>query len=66
MRCRCCDRRLTDAEASSKDKLTGDFFDMCRKCREWSLHNDFNDSVKEDLGDLDQFFEENMHLTRTP
>ena len=61
MRCRCCDRRLTDAESNSKDKLTGKFFDMCRKCREWSLGvvNSYDNSSDES-DYVDQWVKDNI------
>jgi len=67
MRCKCCDKRLSDAEASSKDKLTGEFYDMCRKCREWSLGNITSNpnaisTKEEDLDFVNTYFGEYRNL----
>lgn len=32
MRCRCCDKRLSDFEATRKHINTGEYLDMCNKC----------------------------------
>jgi len=32
MRCLICDRRLSDYEATIKDKYTGEFKDTCGRC----------------------------------
>lgn len=32
MRCRCCDKRLSDFEATRKHITTGEYLDMCNKC----------------------------------
>lgn len=68
MRCECCDNRLTDQEACSKDKLTGEHLDLCRRCREWSFGNIVGiEGVSDEVDqDITQFFGENMHLTRQP
>ncbi len=60
MRCKCCDRRMTEAESNSKDKLTGEYLDLCRKCREWSLGNINNYDIKteEELDFIGQWIKE--------
>lgn len=32
MRCRCCDKKLSDFEATRKSIHTGEYLDMCNKC----------------------------------
>jgi hypothetical protein len=32
MRCYCCNKALSDYEATRKSVTTGDFLDMCNKC----------------------------------
>jgi hypothetical protein len=32
MRCYCCNKALSDYEATRKSVSTGDFLDMCNKC----------------------------------
>jgi len=32
MRCQCCDRVLTDFEATRKHAVTGMFIDLCQQC----------------------------------
>ena len=32
MRCRCCDKRLSDFESTRKHITTGEYLDMCNKC----------------------------------
>lgn len=32
MRCRCCDKRLSDFEATRKNINTNEYLDMCNKC----------------------------------
>lgn len=32
MRCRCCDKKLSDFEATRKHITTGEYLDMCNKC----------------------------------
>lgn len=32
MRCVCCNKNLSDFEATRKHALTGDFLDMCQRC----------------------------------
>lgn len=32
MRCRCCDKKLSDFEATRKSIHTGEFLDMCNRC----------------------------------
>lgn len=33
MKCQCCDRTLSDYEATVKHKETGEYLDMCNPCR---------------------------------
>ena len=32
MRCRCCDKKLSDFEATRKSIHTSEYLDMCNKC----------------------------------
>ena len=32
MRCRCCDKKLSDFEATRKSIHTNEYLDMCNKC----------------------------------
>jgi hypothetical protein len=32
MRCRCCDKKLSDFEATRKSINTNEYLDMCNKC----------------------------------
>lgn len=32
MRCRCCDKRLSDFESTRKSIHTGEYLDMCNRC----------------------------------
>lgn len=32
MRCCCCDRQLNDYEATRKNAITGEYFDLCQAC----------------------------------
>lgn len=32
MRCRCCDKRLSDFESTRKNINTNEYIDMCNKC----------------------------------
>lgn len=32
MRCRCCDKKLSEFEATRKSINTGEYLDMCNKC----------------------------------
>lgn len=32
MRCRCCDKNLSDFESTRKHVVTGEYIDMCNKC----------------------------------
>lgn len=36
MRCKACDTQLTDYECTRKDKLTGDYLDLCSHCHSYS------------------------------
>lgn len=35
MRCECCDRLLDDVEATARFAESGEFVNMCTKCRGW-------------------------------
>lgn len=42
MRCKACDKLMSDAEIKRKDSITGEFLDLCTECAEESitaLHN---------------------------
>ncbi len=51
MRCRCCDKALTDMESKAKDSTSGNYLDICRKCREWALGG-VMDNIGEDEQEL--------------
>jgi hypothetical protein len=50
MRCRACDRNLSDFESTRKDHDTGQFVDLCNQCM-----NDVNDDLSTDLFTNDRF-----------
>lgn len=64
MRCRCCDKKLSDFEATRKHITTKEYLDMCNKCystidkqvlsyERYDLYDDEQDG-NDDLGfDLD-------------
>lgn len=47
MRCKACDKMMSDYEATRKDKLTGDFLDLCGQCNQASTqaYSDFESTV---------------------
>ena len=47
MRCKCCDKVLTDVEAKSKDSLGGGYLDTCRRCRDWSIGSEVDRQAEE-------------------
>lgn len=50
MRCRACDRNLSDFESTRKDHDTGKFVDLCNQCM-----NAVNDDLSTDLFTDDRF-----------
>lgn len=61
MRCKACDIMMNDYEASRKDRLTGEYIDLCSHCNKVSTQavSDFDATVdisvdfgKEDVYDL--------------
>ena len=59
MRCKACDVMLSDYENSRKDKLTGDFIDLCSECYGHSVKamSDFETTVDSfvDFGNEDVY-----------
>ena len=53
MRCNCCNKILTDYEATRKFKSTGDYVDMCNQCFS-HIEEDVVVVERDDL-DLDQY-----------
>lgn len=47
MRCKACDKMLNDYETSRKDRLTGEFLDLCGTCHSVSSKaaSDYNTTV---------------------
>lgn len=59
MRCRCCDRLLSDYESTRKDVVTGEYLDMCNKC---FCESDLPDLIAvDDRDDLVTHDEEDGH-----
>jgi hypothetical protein len=63
MRCRCCDKKLSDFEATRKSINTGEYLDMCNKCyntisnqvltyERYDLYDDEDEDTSEQL-DMD-------------
>jgi hypothetical protein len=48
MRCTCCNKLLTEAEATAKFVDSGNYVDMCSGCREY-LPKDLMISIRKDL-----------------
>lgn len=60
MRCRSCDRALTDYEATRKGAITGEYLDLCDDCFEPIAHevaviarHDLNNDLEALEGDVD-------------
>tara|TARA_X000001036_G_C20439890_1_gene708851 strand:+ start:339 stop:530 length:192 start_codon:yes stop_codon:yes gene_type:complete len=54
MKCRACDKRLGDFEATRKDLTTGEYLDLCNNCYSVSQNEV---SEREDLRHLDSEIE---------
>ena len=55
MRCQCCNRVLSDWEATLRQASTGEFLDTCNKCLKGL---DISYIGREDLDPYEQIFEE--------
>lgn len=64
MRCRCCDKNLSDFESTRKHVITGEYIDMCNKCygtidkqvlsyERYDLYDEETDSSGSDVAELD-------------
>lgn len=64
MRCRCCDKNLSDFESTRKHVTTGEYLDMCNKCystidkqvlsyERYDLYDEEDDNLGHDLVELD-------------
>jgi hypothetical protein len=67
MRCRCCDKNLSDFESTRKHITTGEYLDMCNKCystidkqvlsyERYDLFDDEQDG-KDSVGDIPDFLD---------
>lgn len=57
MRCKACDVQLSDAESVRKDAQTGEYYDLCGACYEYSeaAVTELNDTplVQNDISAMD-------------
>jgi hypothetical protein len=64
MRCRCCDKNLSDFESTRKHVTTGEYIDMCNQCygtidkqvlsyERYDLYDEEQDDLGSELDDLD-------------
>lgn len=51
MRCQCCDKLLTDYEATLKSAVTGEYLDICIDCIDLGDREDFALIERHDLKD---------------
>lgn len=72
MRCRCCDKKLSEFEATRKSINTGDFLDMCNRCygtiskdvlsyERYDLYDDEDEQEPRQEYDLEYFDGTNSH-----
>jgi hypothetical protein len=59
MRCRCCDKRLSDFEATRKNIHTNEYLDMCNKCYS-TIDKDILAYERYDLYDEEETDESNL------
>lgn len=74
MRCVCCDKKLSEFEATRKSINTGEYLDMCNKCyntisnqvlsyERYDLYDDEDEQGTKDTYDLD-YADCNFSLSR--
>ena len=74
MRCRCCDKKLSEFEATRKSINTGEYLDMCNKCyntisnqvlsyERYDLYDDEDEQGTKEAYDLD-YADCNFSLSR--
>jgi len=58
MRCRACDKNLSDFESTRKHHESGEFVDLCNKCYS-TIQSDVNDiEEREDLRHVNDDYDE--------
>ncbi len=57
MRCYCCNKALTDFEATRKSTTTGEYLDMCNKCYS-TIKNETPAIERADLATEDDYDED--------
>lgn len=62
MRCQCCNRGLNDYESTVKYKASGDYADLCNKCRK-EIHSESGVEFigRTDLQPYEQHEEEGLY-----
>ena len=46
MRCRACDKNLSDFESTRKNEVTGEYEDLCNECYS-AIHNNISESEED-------------------
>jgi hypothetical protein len=59
MKCLCCDRILTDKEATRKHTVNGEYLDTCNSCLR-EIETDLGFSISNLEGDLEEVFDEDI------
>lgn len=62
MRCHCCNKMLSDFEATRKSVHTNEYLDMCNKCYA-TISDDLLTYERTDLYDEDEDYEEDFLST---
>lgn len=52
MRCKACNKELSDSEAVRKSKVTGEYYDLCNGCYSYVQDALYYNSEKDDKEDL--------------
>ena len=61
MRCKACNIILENHELARKDKITGEYLDLCSTCAQHSNDSLYRPEEAEDYGDYD-FIQEELAL----